>query len=205
MITRHGLPMDAIFNSVDKMLDHGSITTRKTSNDEDSFYIMRQSIKLELMALEAKQCLSPRSQTCMWKIQAKCPHPQLAVESTQIWGVIASTNWANTVTTMMENITEEIFSLKILIHFMEMKLISFFLDNNGNKSETRLGATVKDQDVSIGGNNIYRNDRNPNVGRMGIYVKEGLPELVAKITNNELELLALEFSPNHGKPYFIVH
>ena len=39
VITRHGLAMDAILNTVDKMLDNGNITNRTTSNDEDSFYI----------------------------------------------------------------------------------------------------------------------------------------------------------------------
>ena len=34
-------------------------------------------------------------------------------------------------------------------------------------SETRLDATVKDQDVSINGYRIYRNDRNPNGGGGG--------------------------------------
>ena len=35
-------------------------------------------------------------------------------------------------------------------------------------SETRLDATVKDQDVSINGYRIYRNDRNPNGGGGGV-------------------------------------
>ena len=34
-------------------------------------------------------------------------------------------------------------------------------------SETRLDETVKDQDVSINGYRIYRNDRNPNGGGGG--------------------------------------
>ena len=77
------------------------------------------------------------------------PTPQLAVESSQIGDEIASTNWANAVTSMMEkmnllnrflleegakppNLTEENFSLKILNHDMEMKFKSFVLENIGN-------------------------------------------------------------------------
>ena len=73
------------------------------------------------------------------------PTPQLTVESSQIGGDIAPTNWANAVTSMMENINllnrllheeraktsnllEENFSLKILNHDMEMKLKSFILE-----------------------------------------------------------------------------
>ena len=39
---------------------------------------------------------------------------------------------------------------------------------------------------------------------MAIYVKESLPEPAVRIKGNELELLALEFLPNHGKPFFVV-
>ena len=69
-------------------------------------------------------------------------------------------------------------------------------------SETRFDATVKDQDVSINGYRIYRNDCNPNGGGgVATYVKESVPEPVVRIKGNELELLALAFSPNHGKPF----
>ena len=39
---------------------------------------------------------------------------------------------------------------------------------------------------------------------VAIYVKESLPEPAVRIKGNELELLALEFLPNHGKPFFVV-
>ena len=42
------------------------------------------------------------------------------------------------------------------------------------------------------------------VGGVAIYVKESLPEPVVRIKGNELELLALEFSPNHGRHFFVV-
>ena len=45
VITRHGLAMDAVLNTVDKMLDNGNIMNRKTSNDKDSFYITSSNKK----------------------------------------------------------------------------------------------------------------------------------------------------------------
>ena len=64
-----------------------------------------------------------------------------------------------------------------------------------------LDATLRDQGVIINDHIIYRNDPNPNWGgEVAIYVKNGLPEPVIKIKSNESELLALEFSPDHGKP-----
>ena len=91
------------------------------------------------------------------------PTPQLTVESSQIGGDIAPTNWANAVTSMMENINllnrllqeeraktsnllQENFSLKILNHDMEMKLKSFVLDNNGNKEKDKI-VTMRTKEI----------------------------------------------------------
>ena len=65
-------------------------------------------------------------------------------------------------------------------------------------SETRLDETVRDSDVNINGYNIYRNDRNTNGGGVAIYVKESLSEPTVKIKSDKLELVALEFTPNHA-------
>ena len=72
--------MDAIFNTVDKMLDNGNIMTRKTSNDEDSFYITSSDKKetvdqVRIDGSRSKAVPSQRPQTCTWKVQAMCPHP----------------------------------------------------------------------------------------------------------------------------------
>ena len=68
-------------------------------------------------------------------------------------------------------------------------------------SETRLDETVRDSDVNINGYNIYRNDRNANGGGVAIYVKESLSEPTVKIKSDKLELVALEFTSNHAKPF----
>ena len=47
-------------------------------------------------------------------------------------------------------------------------------------SETRLDETVKDQDVSINGYRIYRNDRNPNGGGGGNLRKRKLARTCCK-------------------------
>ena len=71
-------------------------------------------------------------------------------------------------------------------------------------SETRLDETVRDSDVNINGYNIYRNDRNTNGGGVAIYVKESLSEPTVKIKSDKLELVALEFTPNHAKPFLVM-
>ena len=71
-------------------------------------------------------------------------------------------------------------------------------------SETRLDETVRDSDVNINGYNIYRNDRNTNGGGVAIYVKESLSEPTLKIKSDKLELVALEFTPNHAKPFLVM-
>ena len=40
-------------------------------------------------------------------------------------------------------------------------------------------------------------------GDVAVCVKESLPEPVVRIKGNELELSALEFLPNHGKPFLL--
>ena len=71
-------------------------------------------------------------------------------------------------------------------------------------SETRLDETVRDSDVNINGYNIYRNDRNANGGGVAIYVKESLPEPTVKIKSDKLELVALEFTSDHTKPFLVM-
>ena len=160
VITRHGLALDAILNTVDKMLDNGNIMNRKTSNEEDSFYITNSDRKetvdqVRIDGSRSKAVSKPTPTNLHVEGSSNVPTPQLTVESSQIGGDIAPTNWANAVTSMMENINllnrllqeeraktsnllEENFSLKILNHDMEMKLKSFVLDNNGNKEKDRI-------------------------------------------------------------------
>ena len=168
VITRHGLAMDAILNTVDKMLDNGNIMNRKTSNDEDSFYITSSDKKetvdqVRIDGSRSKAVSKPTPTNLHVEGSSNVPTPQLTVESSQIGGDIAPTNWANAVTSMMENINllnrllqeerakisnllEENFSLKILNHDMEMKLRSFVLDNNGNKEKDKI-VTMRTKEI----------------------------------------------------------
>ena len=54
------------------------------------------------------------------------------------------------------------------------------------------------------GYNMYRNDGDNNDEGVAIYVKESLPEPTVKIISNKLELIELEFNPNHAKPFLII-
>ena len=71
-------------------------------------------------------------------------------------------------------------------------------------SETRLDETVRDSCVNINGYSIYRNYRNANGGGVAIYVKESLPEPTVKIKSDKLELVALEFTSDHAKPFLFM-
>ena len=64
---------------------------------------------------------------------------------------------------------------------------------------------MKDQHVSLSGYKIYRNDRDTNAGGVALYVKEDyVPEPIVRIKSNVLELLVLGFTPEFGKPFFVV-
>ncbi len=71
-------------------------------------------------------------------------------------------------------------------------------------NETRLDETVRDSDVNINGYNIYRNDRNANGGGVAMYVKDNISDPIIKIKSDKLELLALEFTANHAKPFLVM-
>ena len=58
--------------------------------------------------------------------------------------------------------------------------------------------------MNINGYNIYRNDRNANGGGVAIYVKESLSEPNVKIKSDKLELVALEFTSDHAKPFLLM-
>ena len=86
--------------------------------------------------------------------------------------------------------------LKIVLNDNDIDIIGL--------SETRLDETVRDSDVNINGYSIYRNDRNANGGGVAIYVKESLSEPTVKIKSDKLELVALEFTSNHAKPFLVM-
>ena len=110
VITRHGLAMDAVLNTVDKMLDNENIMNRKTSNNDDSFYITSSNKKETVDQVRddgsRREVVSKPTPTNLHvEGSSNVPTTQLAVESSQTGGDIAPTNWANAVTSMMENIS----------------------------------------------------------------------------------------------------
>ncbi len=52
--------------------------------------------------------------------------------------------------------------------------------------------------------NIFRNDRDVNGGGVALYVKESLPHPNVKLKSEKLELLSIEISSEHAKPFLVV-
>lgn len=121
IISKHGLTMEAILNTVDRMLENGSITNKKTSNDEDSFYVANEIVKGSNKEKTGQIC-NPESRK-----KAVCNSKTPSVNSKQKEASIDTTtpktpkktnesiligesstdlsNWANAVTSMMGNIS----------------------------------------------------------------------------------------------------
>eukprot|EP00794_Sanderia_malayensis_P002566 gene2566-biopygen2105 len=96
----------------------------------------------------------------------------------------------------------ESYDVSLRKHIRELEIV--LADNNIDiigLNETPLDETVRDSDVNINGYNIYRNDRNANGGGVAMYVKENISDPILKIKSDKLELLALEFTANHGQTF----